>query len=650
MAALPASSEVRADFNGDGFGDLVMMQNRAARVAYGSAEGLSPGRTVFLDVGVLTEPPGPELDHGGYGVTTAAADFNGDGYTDLAVGVGQTDIGDQGNAGAVYVTSGSAQGLDPKTRKRWTQNSAGRVSSQVGFATCRGSAVGRGWPHTHATTTRKRVAMLAGFALAVSLFGQTPAAYAALPTCEDRPATIVGTAGDDSITGTAGADVIVGLGGDDRIRGEDGDDIICGGNGKDLLSGGEGIDSIHGGNGNDDIRLGPNPLKFWTDPESGEEGEIFEWGDGDAGNDTIDGGSGDDEIYGSGGDDRIKGGAGWDNLDGEAGDDVLGGGTEGDNLYGGAGSDRAYGGASGDYWNGSGNKSGDVDHFYGGSGDDYAEAGDRGRQVLRGGPGDDDLNGGNKSDVIIGGSGDDLLTGYLGSDKLRGGSGTDTVDYSRTTEDDGGSSGGSSAPIRVDLQRQTATGVGTDTLSSIEGVVPGGGQDVLLGSDGSDIFTFTGDNYAEDDFEKVLPGDVIKGRGGSDTILSQDESEGCCELLRIDLTAGKAQYVGQSSFARLSSIENAVGGSDDDVLIGNGKANVLRGGDGDDQIDGAAGNDRLFGGGDADSIKGGAGNDVLSGGAGQDRNDGGPGQDRCTSPSSGSMVASCEPGAERRSR
>ncbi len=177
MAALPAPSEVRADFNGDGFGDLVMMQNRAARVAYGSAEGLSPGRTVFLDVGVLTEPPGPELDHGGYGVTTAAADFNGDGYTDLAVGVGQTDIGDQGDAGAVYVTSGSAQGLDPKTRKRWTQNSAGRVSSQVGFATCRGSVVGRGWPHTHATTTRKRVAMLAGFALAVSLFGQTPAAY-----------------------------------------------------------------------------------------------------------------------------------------------------------------------------------------------------------------------------------------------------------------------------------------------------------------------------------------------------------------------------------------------------------------------------------------------------------------------------------------
>jgi len=101
------------------------MQNRAARVAYGSADGLSPGRTVFLDVGVLTEPPDPELDHGGDGVTTAAGDFDGDGYTDLAVGVGQTDMGDQDNAGAVYVTSGSALGLDPKTRKRWTQNSAG---------------------------------------------------------------------------------------------------------------------------------------------------------------------------------------------------------------------------------------------------------------------------------------------------------------------------------------------------------------------------------------------------------------------------------------------------------------------------------------------------------------------------------------------
>jgi len=216
--------------------------------------------------------------------------------------------------------------------------------------------------------------------------------------------------------------------------------------------------------------------------------------------------------------------------------------------------------------------------------------------------------------------------------------------------DDGGGSGTSFAAVRVDLQRQTATGVGTDTLSSIEGAIPGGGQDVLLGSNGPDVFTFAGDNYREDDFDTVLPGDVIKGRGGSDTILGADESEGCCELVRIDLAAGKAQYVGQSSSARLSSIENAVGGSDNDVLIGNSKANVLRGGDGDDQIDGAAGNDRLFGGGDADSIKGGAGNDVLSGGGGQDHNDGGPGQDRCTSPSSGSMAVSCEPGAELRPR
>src|SRR6266567_2717501 len=39
------------------------------------------------------------------------------------------------------------------------------------------------------------------------------------PTCDGRPATIVGTEGNDTIKGTPGRDVIVGLGGDDQIYG-----------------------------------------------------------------------------------------------------------------------------------------------------------------------------------------------------------------------------------------------------------------------------------------------------------------------------------------------------------------------------------------------------------------------------------------------
>ncbi|EDX74089.1 type I secretion target GGXGXDXXX repeat protein domain protein [Coleofasciculus chthonoplastes PCC 7420] len=84
-------------------------------------------------------------------------------------------------------------------------------------------------------------------------------------------------------------------------------------------------------------------------------------------------------------------------------------------------------------------------------------------------------------------------------------------------------------------------------------------------------------------------------------------------------------------------IENVVGSSSDDKIIGNSSANVLRGGRGDDDIKGNsnndtlygdAGNDRLYGGSGSDRLDGGSGNDRLYGGSGSDRLDGGSGNDR----------------------
>ncbi len=74
-------------------------------------------------------------------------------------------------------------------------------------------------------------------------------------------------------------------------------------------------------------------------------------------------------------------------------------------------------------------------------------------------------------------------------------------------------------------------------------------------------------------------------------------------------------------------LDNAVGGAENDVLIGNFKANALAGGagndrlqgeDGDDLLLGEGGNDRLFGGAGDDSLEGGEGRDVLVGGEGDD--------------------------------
>jgi Ca2+-binding RTX toxin-like protein len=83
----------------------------------------------------------------------------------------------------------------------------------------------------------------------------------ATPTCNGKPATIVGTDGGDDLVGTQGPDVIVGLGGNDiNIKGLGGNDVICGGKGRDFLWGSWGKDTLlgqadgdalDGGNGND---------------------------------------------------------------------------------------------------------------------------------------------------------------------------------------------------------------------------------------------------------------------------------------------------------------------------------------------------------------------------------------------------------------
>ena len=67
--------------------------------------------------------------------------------------------------------------------------------------------------------------------------------------------------------------------------------------------------------------------------------------------------------------------------------------------------------------------------------------------------------------------------------RYAGGSGTDTVDYSGSIPEEG-SWTENALPVRVDLQRQRATGVGLDTMSSVEGVIGGANRDVLLGSRG----------------------------------------------------------------------------------------------------------------------------------------------------------------------
>ena len=81
------------------------------------------------------------------------------------------------------------------------------------------------------------------------------------PTCDGKPATIVGTPGDDVIDGTSRSDVIHGLGGNDTINGLDGDDFICGGDGHDIINGADG--AVRPGKLETRGRLSPRPASPW---------------------------------------------------------------------------------------------------------------------------------------------------------------------------------------------------------------------------------------------------------------------------------------------------------------------------------------------------------------------------------------------------
>lgn len=111
--------------------------------------------------------------------------------------------------------------------------------------------------------------------------------------------------------------------------------------------------------------------------------------------------------------------------------------------------------------------------------------------------------------------------------------------------------------------------------------------------------------------------------GGNDTL----DMSGYWQTSRIDLNEMAFSNVGgltkNVAIARGAVIENAVGGSGIDAIIGNAVDNILTGGLGNDNLDGRGGNDSLLGGDGLDALLGGAGEDLLIGGVGNDRLSGG---------------------------
>jgi subtilisin family serine protease len=97
----------------------------------------------------------------------------------------------------------------------------------------------------------------------------------------------------------------------------------------------------------------------------------------------------------------------------------------------------------------------------------------------------------------------------------------------------------------------------------------------------------------------------------------------------VDLTRGYVLINSASAEIENSTlfIENIIGGSNGDTLIGNNLNNNINGRAGNDWLYGWGGNDDLYGGSGDDTIRGNAGNDNLYGGTGNDRLRGDQGND-----------------------
>lgn len=337
------------------------------------------------------------------------------------------------------------------------------------------------------------------------------------------------------IKGGTGASLIAGSPGNDEITTEEEIDIIASGSGDDIINSAGGIDFISGGSGNDTINggVGENFLYGLEGDDIINSGGDDDFISGGTGNDTINGGDGDNYLYGFDGNDLITCGEGSSNLYGDSGNDrleVLGSGRN--KLFGDDGDDVLVSGTG--YFVGVGGDGNDViDATKATQGSNLS--GERGSDILRGGPGKDDIYGGGsifkdaEPDTMYGNQGNDYIRAENGDDLIFGGEGNDVIR----------GAGGNDSLFGED---------GNDELDGSTG------EDILIGGNGND--TIDG-NFGFDIIEGNDGNDAILGKAGNDTIN---------------------------------------GGLGDDTLEGGDGDDILQGGAGDDRLDGGAGFDTLEGG------------------------------------------------------
>jgi VCBS repeat-containing protein len=181
------------------------------------------------------------------------------------------------------------------------------------------------------------------------------------------------------------------------------------------------------------------------------------------------------------------------------------------------------------------------------------------------------------------------------------------------------------------------TKTGANFTTWIDGIKVGGSPTGLMLHDiaalqrlyGANMSTRTGDTVygfnsntgdstwtLTDKYDSIIA--AVWDAGGNDTL----DVSGFNLPANIDLREeGFSSFGGLKynfAIAKGAIIENAIGGSGDDTIMGNAAGNVLTGNGGNDVLYGMEGNDTLYGNAGNDSLMGGLGRDQLFGGDGDD--------------------------------
>ncbi|MCA1539953.1 VCBS repeat-containing protein [Bradyrhizobium sp. NBAIM32] len=368
--------------------------------------------------------------------------------------------------------------------------------------------------------------------------------------------TLTGTGEEDTLSGQGGSDTLLGLAGNDELDGGAGGDLLDGGAGNDSMAGGAGNDAYvmdssedvvveNAGEGTDTIRTA---LAVFTLSGIANVENLTFVGTGDfagTGNalaNIITGGAGNDTLDGAGGADRLAGLAGNDTYLVDNSSDVVVEAAD-------AGTDTVVV-TSTTY-----SLSANIENLtYGGTGS-FNGTGNGLANTIAGGSSADTLSGAGGNDTIIGAGGNDAISGGAGDDMFVATAGDGNDNYTGNGGNDTYSLAGLSADAVINLTAGTATSseIGTDSLTSVENVVGGSGQDTITASNArSELFGGAGNDMF------IFASTAAAGFGTNrDLIIDFTAAADRIDVGGIDANGGQA---GNPEFVFVGEITNVVGG------------------------------------------------------------------------------------------